>query len=133
MTLGVRVRAIFLDEVAIGAREQAPIEIAQVITRIVLTIFGELGRETCERRAVQPGHESLDDGAGQQLKRADPRQNFRVDKAGRAGRCVCGRRRDGLVFDRSGCFSVPPHSFESLSSPANRTTWTCGTYRSIGP
>ncbi len=63
VTLRVRVGAIFLDEVTIGASEQSPIEITQIVAGIVLTILGELGRETGEWRAMQAGHETFDDCA----------------------------------------------------------------------
>src|SRR5215211_7638895 len=52
VTLRVRISAILLDEVAIGATEQTPIEIAQVVAGIVLTILGEFSREASERRAM---------------------------------------------------------------------------------
>src|SRR5215510_5525886 len=42
VTLGVGVSPVLLDEVAISATEQAPIQVAQVVTGIVLTIFRDL-------------------------------------------------------------------------------------------
>ena len=90
MTLRVRVRAIFLDEVAIRAREQPPVEITQIIAGIVLTIFGEFGREACKGRAMQPGHESLDHGARQEFEGANACEHLWIEKAGGSWR---GNRR----------------------------------------
>src|SRR5580765_4314267 len=117
MTLRVRISPIFLYEVTVGAGQQPPIEITQVIAGIVLTIFGELSRKAREGRTVQPGHEPFDDGARQQFEGTDTRKNFRIEKARRAG--SVGRTSSRLVFDRR-CFPVPPH----------RTNGTHGMYRS---
>lgn len=63
VTLRIRVRSILLDEIAIGAAEQTPVEITQVVAGVVLTILGELGREAGKRRAMQTGHEAFDNRA----------------------------------------------------------------------
>ncbi len=89
VTLRVRVGAIFFDEVAIRATEQPPIEIAQIVAGIVLPIFGELGREARERRAMQTRHESFDHCAREQFERTNPREQFRVEKS-------CGAPESGL-------------------------------------
>ena len=81
VTLRVRVGAILLDEVAIGAAEQTPIEIAQIVAGIVLAILGELGREARERRTMQTRHETFDDRAREQFERADAREQFRIEKS----------------------------------------------------
>ena len=77
VTLRVRVGAIFLDEVTIGAPEQTPVEIAQIVAGIVLPILGELGRETREWRTMQARHETLDHRTREQLKRTDARRATR--------------------------------------------------------
>src|SRR5215510_927479 len=43
VTLGISVGPVLLDEVAVSTTQQTPIQVAQVIAGIVLTIFRELG------------------------------------------------------------------------------------------
>ena len=43
MTLRVGVGAVLLDEITIGASEQSPIEVAQIVAGIVLAILSEFG------------------------------------------------------------------------------------------
>src|ERR1044071_6182771 len=76
--LRVRVGAVLLDEEAVGAPEQTPVEVAQIVARVVLPVLRELGREPRERRTVQPRDEALDHRPRQQLQRPYARQHLRV-------------------------------------------------------
>src|SRR3974377_930218 len=60
--LGIGLSAIALEEAAVGAGEDVPIDVAQVVAFGVCTILGELLGETEVRRAMQPGDETVDYG-----------------------------------------------------------------------
>ena len=52
-----------LQEHALGAREDVPIDVAEIVAGGVGAVFGEFLTETELRRAVQAGHEAVDNCA----------------------------------------------------------------------
>jgi hypothetical protein len=85
VALRVGVCAIFLDVVTVGAPQQLPIQIAQIVAGHVLAMLGEFGREASVRRAVQTRYEPFDYRARQQFERRDSREHFGRQKPWRAG------------------------------------------------
>ena len=60
-----------LDVVAVGAREEPPVEVAGVVARGVLAVLAELDREAVVGAAVDALDESLDGGPGPELEALD--------------------------------------------------------------
>ena len=60
--------AIALQVGALGAGEDVPIHVAQVVARRVRAVFGEFLAEAEIRRAVQAGDEAVDDGLRHQIQ-----------------------------------------------------------------
>ena len=58
-----------LDVVAVGAGEEPPVEVAEVVAGAVLAVFGELDREAVVGAAVQAAPQPLDHAARAQLQR----------------------------------------------------------------
>ena len=101
----VRVGLVLLDVEAIGAREQPPVDAADVVARRVAAVLGEVHRRAEVRRAVQAVDEAVDHRARHQLEVADAGEHHRVDEArtGQRAGWECAppsqtgtRRRHGL-------------------------------------
>jgi hypothetical protein len=84
--VGVGVGLVLLHVVAIGAREQPPVDPADVVAGDVAAVLGEVDRGAEERRPVVAVDEPFDDVARQQLEVADARQDLRVDESGAGNR-----------------------------------------------
>src|SRR5689334_5365136 len=91
MTLRICIGAVFFDEVAISSAEQAPIEITEIISLIILSVLGEFSRESRVGRTMQSRHEPLDNSACEKLERIDLGQQLGIEKARRSlsGRRLC--------------------------------------------
>ena len=61
----------FLDIEAVGATVEFPIDMADTFAGIVLTVFGELHRETMKRAFVQACDKALHHLGGKQLQRGE--------------------------------------------------------------
>ena len=61
--------SIALEEAAVGAGEDVPIDVAQVVALGVGAVLGELLGEAEVRRAVESGDEAVDHGLGDQVER----------------------------------------------------------------
>ncbi len=59
------------DDPPVGARRDLPIQVSQVVARLIGTIIGELHRESASCGTVKTGHETIDDPTGNDL---DPSQ-----------------------------------------------------------
>jgi len=64
----VRLVLVLLQVVLVGAAEDLPIQVPQIVTGRILSVFGELDREAVIGTAMQPRHISLDDVPGAQLQ-----------------------------------------------------------------
>src|SRR6266404_9318278 len=69
----------FFDVKPIAAGVEAPIEVAQVVARTVLTILGELDGKAVVGAAVQSVPETFNNHFGAQLKVFDRHQSERID------------------------------------------------------
>ena len=67
--------AVALEEARVGAGEDIPIDVAQIVARRVGAILGEFLGEAEVRRAVEAGDEAIDDGLGD---RSRPEMEARV-------------------------------------------------------
>src|SRR2546422_112492 len=76
MNLRICVALILLDIQPIGSRQQLPIKMTKIIAGHVRPMLGEVGGEPEIRRAMQPGDETFDYGASDQLERAYARKNL---------------------------------------------------------
>ena len=76
--LAVGFAAIALEIGALGAREDVPIDVTQIVARSVGAVFGELLAETEIGRAVQAGDEAVDHGARHQVQAGDASENRRI-------------------------------------------------------
>src|SRR6185312_8674177 len=99
--VGVGIRLVLLDVVAVAPRVEPPVDAPDVVARHVRPMLGEIHRRAQMRRAMQTVDESLDDGAREQLEVPDPRENRGIEK-----------RRALLRGDRS-------HSSGLLTSPTS--------------
>src|SRR5688500_4578246 len=81
MNLCVRVALVLFDVETVRAREQLPVQVAQVVARHVLAVLREVCRKAEVRRAMKARYEAFDDRARYELKRVDARQDFRREKA----------------------------------------------------
>src|SRR4051812_36395380 len=70
----------FLDEVAVRAPEDFPIEITQIVTGRVLPVLGKLDREAVIRTTMNPVPKTFDDRARPQFETADGHQRLRLDE-----------------------------------------------------
>src|SRR5262249_22032802 len=122
-----------LDVVAVGARPDLPVEVAQVVALGVLAVLHELDGVAEERALVQAVEEPLDDLAGAQVEPVGAGDGGRVQEAARAGGGVghrqrtshCFRRmlnscRDGVLLNWM-CHTSPPIS-NSPSPPKSETS-----------
>jgi hypothetical protein len=78
--VGVGVRLVLLDVVAIGTGVQLPVDPADVIARHVPAVLGKVHGRAEERRAVQAVDEPVDDIAREELEILDPREDLRIDE-----------------------------------------------------
>src|SRR5262245_26994016 len=74
----VGLRLILLEVVALGAREHAPVEMANRVARHIRPVMGELRAEAAQRALVHADADSLNDFAGDQLQGADALEGFRI-------------------------------------------------------
>ncbi len=74
--------AIALQVRALGAREDVPIHVAQIVAGRVGAILGELLAESEIGRAMQARHKSIHHGLGHQVQVRDAGQQRRIDEAG---------------------------------------------------
>ena len=72
--------SVLLDVVAVGPREQPPVDAADVVAGHVAAVLGEVDRRAEVRRAMQAVDEAVDDRAREQFEVADPRENLRIDE-----------------------------------------------------
>lgn len=86
----VRLRLELLYIETVAAREEPPVDSADVVARHVRPVFREIRGRPEMRRAMQPVHESLDHRACQQLEIADPREDGGIEQR-RLRRCRCRR------------------------------------------
>ena len=63
--------AIALEEALLGAREDVPIDVAEVVALGVGAVLGEFLGEAEIGRAVEPGDEAIDDGLGDEVEAVD--------------------------------------------------------------
>ena len=69
--LGIGLAAIALEEAAVGAGEDVPVDVAQVVAFGVGTVLGEFLGEAEVGRAVEAGDEAVYDGLGNQVEAGD--------------------------------------------------------------
>src|SRR3989442_6080870 len=77
---------LFSDVVPIRSREHPPVDPADVVARHVPAMLREVDRRPEVGRTVQTVDETVDDGSGEQIEAADPRQDLGVDEAGASER-----------------------------------------------
>jgi hypothetical protein len=82
--VGVRVRFVLFHVEAVGAREQAPVDAADVVAGNVAAVLGEVDRRSEIGRAVETVDEAVDDRPREQVEIADPREDRGIDEP-RAG------------------------------------------------
>jgi hypothetical protein len=71
---------VLLDDPAIGARGDLPVDVAKVVARLIGTKIGELHREPLARRPVQSAEESVDDPASDDLEVTELRERGGVEE-----------------------------------------------------
>ena len=69
----------------VGAREQLPVDVFQIIALLVVAVLAELGAVAVKRAAMQAREKPLDDGARLQLERSQARDHRGVEKPQLAG------------------------------------------------
>ena len=89
---------MLLDLELVGAGEDLPVEVPQVVTGRVGTVLGELDAEPLEGRPVRARREPLDDHLGAKLetREASERLGVEIDRGVRLGRTS----EPSLIFDR---------------------------------
>ena len=80
--------------IAVGAREQPPVEIARVVARAVFAVLAEFDREPVVRAAVDALDKSLDRDPRPHFQALDAHQRLRIDQRCRRTRAGSSRRRD---------------------------------------
>ncbi len=80
--LQVRLLLVFLDVMAVGLAERTPVDVADLVSRAVLAVLGELDREALERALVQARHQPFHHQARDQLQPSETGQCGRVEAAG---------------------------------------------------
>ena len=80
--VGVRLRLVLLDIMTVRAREQPPVDLADVIARYVGAVLRELHRQSQIGRAVEPVQKAVHHRACEELEVIDPRQHHRIEEAG---------------------------------------------------
>ena len=73
--------AIAFEEAAVGAGEDIPVDVPQVVALGVGAVLGEFLGEAEVRRAVEPGDEAVDDGLGDQVEAGDGGESGGVEEA----------------------------------------------------
>ena len=73
--------AIALQVGALGAREDVPIHVAQIVAGRIGAVFGELLAEAEIRRAVQAGDEAVHHRLGDQVEAGNSGEHRRIEKA----------------------------------------------------
>jgi len=86
---------VFFDEMAVGAGEDAPVEVAQVVAGSVLAVFGELGGKAGERTAVEAGADAFHDEARAEFEVADGEEGGGIEGRGWAWGVGSGCARGG--------------------------------------
>jgi hypothetical protein len=75
----VRLVFVLLEIELVGAAEDFPIEMAQIVARRVFAVLGELDRKAMQRAAMQAGDVALDDVPGSQPQAAELSQQPGVE------------------------------------------------------
>ena len=75
----VRFLLILLEIILVGAAEDFPVEVTQVVARRILAMLGELHGESAERAAVHARHVSLDDPPVRQAEPLQPGEDLRIE------------------------------------------------------
>ena len=88
----VGLAAIALQVGALGAGEDVPIDVAQIVAGRVGAVLGELLAEAEIGRAVQAGDEAVDDRLGDQVEAGDAGQNRRDRESAAHAQAPFGRR-----------------------------------------
>src|SRR5215470_16980218 len=71
----IRLRLVFLNVVAVGARPELPVHPADVVARNVAAVLGEIDRGAEVRRLVHAVDEPVDDRTRHELQVPDPRED----------------------------------------------------------
>ena len=108
------------------AAQQLPVDVAQLVTRLVHPVLGELHREPPPGRAVQAGEKAFDHPFGQQFqagqaerpRRGSSRSSRRGDGWGRGAVMGAATYRDGAV--EVNATSPCPHGQDMPSRARNR-------------
>src|SRR5205085_11647604 len=79
--LTVRLASIPLQIAAIGARENIPIDVPQIVTLRVSPILRELLAKSKIRRPMQPRDEAVDHSLSNEVKRRNSREGSRIQKS----------------------------------------------------
>ena len=79
MGVGFAFEALEVD--ALGAGEDVPVDMAEIVAFDVLAVFGEFLRKAESRGAVQAGHEAIDHGLGDEVERGDGGEDGGVEEA----------------------------------------------------
>ena len=78
---------VLLDDPSIRARGDLPVDVPQVVARLIGTILGELHRESLPGRTVQSGEKAVDDPASDDLDVAERRERGGVEQIGARRAC----------------------------------------------
>ncbi len=92
---GVGVGFELLHVEAVGAGEEPPVDAADVVSRHVGPVLGEVYGSSEVGRAMKAADEALDHRAGEEAQVRDPRENVRVDEAEQAFAAARGVRSIG--------------------------------------
>ena len=83
MGVEVGLLLVLLDIEAVGAPEDLPVDVANVIAGDIFPVLGKLNTEAVIRAAMESRDESLDDKPGLELQPGDPVENLGVKVLGR--------------------------------------------------
>ena len=76
---------VLADDPAVGARGDLPVDVAEVVAGLVRAVVGELDGESLSGRAMEPGHEAVDDPPGNNLNAPQGREARWVEEIGAEG------------------------------------------------
>ena len=79
--LAIRLAAVALKETAVGTGEDVPIDMAKVVTFCVGAILGKFLGEAKVGGTVEAGHESINDGLGDEIEARDGGESGGVEEA----------------------------------------------------
>src|SRR5262245_25459980 len=116
----VRRLAKLLGVDAIGAGNELPVHVLQIVAGTIVTVLAELGAVTVKRTAMQAGHEAFSKNARHELEVADSAQKTRVEYAAGRVRHVTGT--DSSSWPTTWSASTPSASAWKLSSTRWRRT-----------